>query len=50
MDGADGFGIRISGIGLRPSTPSSLDPSGMPVRRTADVEAIRVGDEADAAG
>jgi hypothetical protein len=49
-DGADKFGFRTSGIGLSPPTPSSVEPIGMPVRPTADGEAIPVGDEADAAG
>jgi hypothetical protein len=48
--GADGLGLRTSGIGLRPPTPSSVEPKGMPTRPTVDGEAIPVGDEAEAAG
>jgi hypothetical protein len=49
-DGADGLGARTSGMGLKPPTPSSVEPSGMPTRPTTDDGAIPVGDEADAAG
>jgi hypothetical protein len=49
-DGADGLGLRISGMGLRPPTPSSVEPRGMPTRPTPDGDPIPLGDEADAAG
>ena len=48
--GTDGLGVRTSGGGLRPPVPSSVEPSGMPTRPTADADPIPVGDEADAAG
>jgi len=47
--GADGFRVGSVAIGLRPPAPSSLEPSGIPTRPTADVDPI-VGEEADAAG
>ncbi|MGA7490038.1 MAG: hypothetical protein WBW74_24205 [Xanthobacteraceae bacterium] len=50
MDGADGLGVTICGIGLNPPTPSSVEPIGMPTRPTDADEAIPVGDEAEAAG
>jgi hypothetical protein len=49
-DGADGLAVGISGMGLSPPTPSSVEPIGMPTRPTADDDAIPVGDEAEAAG
>jgi hypothetical protein len=48
--GADGLVVGISGMGLSPPTPSSIEPIGIPTRPTADGEAIPVGEEADAAG
>jgi hypothetical protein len=48
--GADGLGVRITGGGLRPPAPSSVEPSGIPSRLTDDADPIPVGDEADAAG
>ena len=45
--GVEGLGIRTSGGGLRPPTPSSVEPSGMPTRPTCDPSPIPVGDEAD---
>jgi hypothetical protein len=48
--GADGLMVEISGMGLSPPTPSSVEPIGIPTRPTADGEAMPVGDEADAAG
>jgi hypothetical protein len=33
-NGADGLEVRTSGGGLRPPTPNSVDPSGMPTRAT----------------
>jgi hypothetical protein len=48
--GAVGFGVRISGIGLRPPTPNSVDPNGIPARGTDEGWPMPVGDEADAAG
>ena len=48
-EGAVGFRMGTWGIGLRPPTPSSVEPIGTPRRPTA-VEAIPVGDDADAAG
>jgi hypothetical protein len=47
--GAIEFGVGIWGIGLMPPTPSSTEPIGTPMRPVA-VEAIPVGDDADAAG
>jgi len=44
------LGVRTPGGGLRPPVPSSVEPSGMPTRPTADADPIPVGDEADAAG
>jgi hypothetical protein len=38
------------GGGLKPPTPSSVEPRGIPTRPTDDAEPIPVGDEADAAG
>jgi hypothetical protein len=49
-EGADGLGVRTSGGGLRPPAPSSVEPSGIPLRPTVDAAPIPVGDEADAAG
>jgi hypothetical protein len=40
----------MAGGGLMPPTPSSVEPSGIPIRPTVDVDPIPVGDEADAAG
>ena len=48
--GAGGLGVRITGGGLRPPAPSSVEPSGIPTRPTDDPEPIPLGDEADAAG
>jgi hypothetical protein len=48
-DGAIGLMLGIVGIGLRPPTPSSVEPSGTPIRPTPDGEAIVLGDD-DAAG
>ena len=48
--GADGLAGRVAGGGLRPPAPSSVEPSGIPIRPTDDAEPIPVGDEADAAG
>jgi hypothetical protein len=45
--GVEGLGITTSGGGLRPPTPSSVEPSGMPTRPTCDPNPIPVGDEAD---
>jgi hypothetical protein len=36
--------------GLRPPTPSSVEPIGIPTRPVGDVDPIPVGDEADEAG
>ena len=36
--------------GLRPPAPSSVEPSGIPIRPMVDAEPIPVGDEADPAG
>jgi hypothetical protein len=44
------LGVRITGGGLMPPTPSSVEPSGIPIRPTVDLDPIPVGDEADAAG
>lgn len=49
-DGVDRLGARVPGGGLRPPTPSSVEPSGMPTRPRPDAEAMPVGEEADAAG
>jgi hypothetical protein len=40
----------MTGGGLRPPAPSSVEPSGIPRRPTDDVELIPLGDEADVAG
>jgi hypothetical protein len=48
--GADGLGVRRLGRGLRPPTPSSVEPIGIPTLPTDDTEPIPVGDEAIAAG
>ena len=48
--GADGLGVRRLGRGLRPPTPISVEPSGIPTLPTDDTEPIPVGDEAIAAG
>jgi hypothetical protein len=45
-----GFANRMSGGGLKPPPPSSVEPSGIPTRPTPDTEPIPVGDEADAVG
>ena len=45
MDGADGLGFGVAGMGLRPPTPNSVEPMGMPMRPTPDGEAIPVGDD-----
>jgi hypothetical protein len=50
--GAIGFGARATDGGLRPPTPISVDPNGMPTRPTDDADdgdPISVGDEADPA-
>ena len=46
--GADGLGVRRLGRGLRPPTPSSVEPIGIPTLPTDDTAPIPV--EADAAG
>src|SRR5258707_10262096 len=46
IKGANGFGVRAADGGLRPPLPSSVAPSGIPVRPTDDTEL----DEADAVG
>lgn len=43
------LGVGSWPIGLTPPTPSSIEPMGTPIRPDA-VEAIPVGDDADAAG
>jgi hypothetical protein len=48
--GADGLGVRRLGRGLRPPTPSSVEPIGIPTLPTDDTEPIPVGNEVDAAG
>lgn len=48
--GADGLALKMSGSGLRPPAPSSVEPIGIPTRPTDDSEPIPVGDEADADG
>ncbi len=48
--GADGLGVRRLGRGLRPPTPSSVEPIGIPTLPTDDPEPIPVGNEADAVG
>jgi hypothetical protein len=40
----------MTGGGLRPPAPSSVEPSGIPTRPADDVEPIPLGEEADAAG
>jgi hypothetical protein len=40
----------MTGGGLSPPAPSSVEPIGIPTRLTDDTEPIPVGDEADAAG
>jgi hypothetical protein len=47
--GAVGFRVGAVGVGLRPPTPSSVEPSGTPRRPTA-AEPIPEGEEADDAG
>ena len=47
--GAVGFRVGVVGVGLRPPTPSSVEPSGTPRRPTA-TEPIPEGDEADDTG
>src|ERR1700730_14032987 len=49
LEGAIGFAEGTWGIGLRPPTPSSVEPIGTPMRPAA-VEPIPVGDDGDAAG
>jgi hypothetical protein len=44
---ANGFGARATDGGLRPATPTSVDPIGIPTLPTGDPAAIPVGDEAD---
>jgi hypothetical protein len=41
---------KVTGGGLRPPAPSSVDPMGMPTRPTGPPAAIPVGEEADAVG
>jgi len=41
---------KVTGGGLRPPAPSSVDPMGMPTRPTGPPTAIPVGEEADAVG
>jgi hypothetical protein len=36
MDGADGLGVGVAGMGLRPPTPNSVESMGMPMRPTPD--------------
>jgi hypothetical protein len=48
--GADGLGVGMAGGGLRPPTPSPVEPIGIPPRPVGDVDPIPVGDEADEAG
>jgi hypothetical protein len=40
----------MAGGGLRPPTPSSVEPIGIPTRPVGDVDPIPMGDEADEAG
>ena len=47
--GAAEFRVGVVGVGLRPPTPSSVEPNGTPTRPTAP-EPIPDGDEADDAG
>jgi hypothetical protein len=47
--GAEGFRVGRVGRGLRPPAPSSVEPSGIPLRPTFAADPI-VGDEAEAAG
>jgi hypothetical protein len=49
VTGAAGLIVRGVGGGLSPPDPSSVEPSGTPRRPTA-MEAMPVGDDADAAG
>ena len=44
-DGAIGLRLGIVGIGLRPPTPSSVEPSGTPIRPTPDGDDIVLGDD-----
>jgi hypothetical protein len=44
---ANGFGARATDGGLRPATPTSVDPIGIPTLPTGDPAAILVGDEVD---
>jgi hypothetical protein len=46
IKGANGLEVRATDGGLRPPLPSSVAPSGIPVRPTDDTEP----DEADAVG
>jgi hypothetical protein len=48
MRGAAGFGARATDGGLRPPTPISVEPNGIPTGPTDDDDPIPVGDEADA--
>jgi hypothetical protein len=47
--GARGFGVRATDGGLRPPTPISVEPKGMPRRLTDDVDPIPVEGVADPA-
>lgn len=47
--GARGFGVRATDGGLRPPTPISVEPNGMPRRLTDDVDPIPVEGVADPA-
>lgn len=44
---ANGFGVSATEGGLRPPTPISVEPNGMPRLPTDDADPIPVGDEAD---
>jgi hypothetical protein len=46
--GVNGFGARATDGGLRPPTPISVEPNGIPTRPTDDVDPIPIGDEGDA--
>jgi hypothetical protein len=48
-DGVIVLGVDVCGMGLRPPTPSSVEPKGTPRRPTPDGAAIPVGDD-DVAG
>jgi len=45
---ANGFGARATDGGLRPPTPISVEPIGIPTLPTGDPALIPLGDEADA--